>query len=85
MSIKQDQYTLIDDTGREAAAIKTRAGMGLKCKEQEHKAVCRSLLDLLAASHSEELSQVFWIQRVAVAYTGLSLYRPFCSGPQAHR
>jgi hypothetical protein len=59
MSIKRDQYTLIDDTGREAAAIKTEAGMGLKWKVQEHKAVCRSLLDLLAASHSEELSQVF--------------------------
>jgi hypothetical protein len=59
MSIKQDQYTLIDDTGREAAAIKTRAGMGFKCKAQEHKAVCRSLLDLLAASHAEALSQVF--------------------------
>jgi hypothetical protein len=29
MSIKQDQYTLIDDTGREAAAIKTKAGMGM--------------------------------------------------------
>jgi hypothetical protein len=29
MSIKQDQYTLIDDTGREAAAIKTKAGMGI--------------------------------------------------------
>jgi hypothetical protein len=52
MSIKQDQYTLIDDTGREAAAIKTKAGMGLKCEVQEHKAVCRSLLDLLAASHA---------------------------------
>jgi hypothetical protein len=85
MSIKQDQYTLIDDTGCEAAAIKTRARMGLKWNVQEHKAVCRSLLDLLAASHAEALSQVFWIQRVAVAYTGLSLYRPFCSGPQAHR
>jgi hypothetical protein len=34
MSIKQDQYTLIDDTGREAAAIKTKAGMGMNvmCK-----------------------------------------------------
>jgi hypothetical protein len=33
MSIKQDQYTLIDDTGREAAAIKTKAGIGfiMKC------------------------------------------------------
>jgi hypothetical protein len=59
MSIKQDQYTLIDDTGREAAAIKTKAGMGLKWKAQEHKAVCRSLLDLLAASHAEALLQVF--------------------------
>jgi hypothetical protein len=29
MSIKQDQYTLIDDTGREAAAIKTKAGIGI--------------------------------------------------------
>jgi hypothetical protein len=85
MSIKQDQYTLIDDTGREAAAIKTRAGMRYEWIVQEHKAVCCSLLDLFAASHSEELSQVFWIQRVAVTYTGLSLYRPFCSGPQAHR
>jgi hypothetical protein len=59
MSIKQDQYTLIDDTGREAAAIKTKARMGFKWKVQEHKAVCRSLLDLLAASHAEALSQVF--------------------------
>jgi hypothetical protein len=59
MSIKQDQYTLIDDTGREAAAIKTRAGMGFKSEVQEHKAVCRSLLDLLAASHAKALSQVF--------------------------
>jgi hypothetical protein len=32
MSIKQDQYTLIDDTGREAVAIKTKAGMGFKMK-----------------------------------------------------
>jgi hypothetical protein len=30
MSIKQDQYTLIDDTGREAAAIKTKAGIVLR-------------------------------------------------------
>jgi hypothetical protein len=29
MSIKQDQYTLIDDTGREAAEIKTKAGIGM--------------------------------------------------------
>jgi hypothetical protein len=59
MSIKQDQYTVIDDTRREAAAIKTKAGMGMKCEVQEHKAVCRSLLDLLAASHAEALSQMF--------------------------
>jgi hypothetical protein len=59
MSIKQDQYTVIDDTRREAAAMKTKAGMGLIWKVQEHKAVCRSLLDLLAASHAEALSQVF--------------------------
>jgi hypothetical protein len=59
MSIKQDQYTLIDDTGREAAAIKTKARMGFEWKVQGHKAVCRSLLDLLAASHAEALSQVF--------------------------
>jgi hypothetical protein len=31
MSIKQDQYTLIDDTGREAVVIKTKAGMGMYC------------------------------------------------------
>jgi hypothetical protein len=85
MSIKQDQYTLIDDTGCEAVAIKTKAGMGFEWIVQEHKAVCLSLLNLLAASHSEELLQMFWIQRVAVVYTGLSLYQPFCSGPQAHR
>jgi hypothetical protein len=59
MSIKQDQYTVINDTRREAAAIKTKAGMGMKWKVQEHKAVCRSLLDLLAASHAEALLQVF--------------------------
>jgi hypothetical protein len=59
MSIKQDQYTVIDYTRREAAAIKTKAGMGLKWKAQEHKAVCHSLLDLLAASHAEALSQMF--------------------------
>jgi hypothetical protein len=52
---------------------------------QEHKAVCHSLLDLLAASHSEELTQVFWIQRVAVASVCLSTQQPFCSGPQAHK
>ena len=59
MSIKQDQYTVIDDTRRKAAVIKTKAGMGVKWKVQEHKAVCCSLLDLLAASHTEALSQVF--------------------------
>jgi hypothetical protein len=34
MSNKQDQYTLIDDTGREAVVIKTKAGMGMNvmCK-----------------------------------------------------
>jgi hypothetical protein len=85
MSIKQDQYTLIDDTGHEAVVIKTNAGMGYEWIVQEHKAVCCSLLDLLAASHAEALSQVFWIQRVAVAFADLSLQRLFCSGPQAHK
>jgi hypothetical protein len=85
MSIKQDQYTLIDDTGCKAAAIKTRAGMGYEWIVQEHKAVCCSLLNLLAASHAKALLQVFWIQRAAVAFAGLSLQQPFCSGPQAHR
>ena len=59
MSIKQDQYTVIDYTRHKAAAIKTKAGMGLIWKVQECKAVCRSLLDLLAASHAEVLLQVF--------------------------
>jgi hypothetical protein len=70
--------------GARLQAIKTRAGMGYEWIVQEHKAVCCSLLDLLAASHSKELSQVFWIQRVAVAYRSFTVW-PFCSGPQAHR
>ena len=36
----------------------------------EHKAVCHSLLNLLAASHSEELSQRSSNKGVAVTYTG---------------
>jgi hypothetical protein len=44
MSIKQDQYTLIDDTGREAAAIKTKAGMGMNvmCKNTRLSAAVSS-------------------------------------------
>ena len=60
MSIKQDQYTVIEYTRCEAVAIKTRARNMIdeKCRNL-YKAVCRSLLDLLAASHSEELTRVF--------------------------
>jgi hypothetical protein len=44
MSIKQDQYTLIDDTGREAAAIKTKAGIGMNvmCKNTRLSAAVSS-------------------------------------------
>lgn len=76
MAIKQDQYTVIDDTRREAAAIKPRAGMGMNERLQEHKTVCRRLLALLAVSHSEELTQTFWMGLQAVASLYLSTERP---------
>jgi hypothetical protein len=50
---------MTNDTRHKAVAIKTKARMGMIWEVQEHKAVCRSLLDLLAASHAEALSQVF--------------------------
>ena len=58
-AIKQDQYTVIEYTQCEAAAIMhtlRRYGNELV---QEHKTVCLSLLGLLAVSHSKELSTMF--------------------------
>ena len=52
--IKQDQYTVIEYTRREAAAITHKLRRDDEWDVWEHKAVCCSLLDLLAASHSEE-------------------------------
>ena len=69
---------MIEYTRREAAAIEHKLRKDDEWDVYEHKAVCHSLLDLLAASHSEELSQRLSNKGVAVAYTGLSLCRPFC-------
>ena len=76
MAIKQDQYTVIDYTRREAAAIKPRARIGMNECSQEHKTVCCRLLALLAVSHSEELTKTFGMGIQAVASVYLSIQRP---------
>ena len=58
-AIKQDQYTVIKYTRREAAVITHTLKSNDNELAQEHKTVCLSLLDLSAVSHSEELSTMF--------------------------
>ena len=58
-AIKQDQYTVIEYTQREAAVITHTLRKDDNGLVQEHKTVCLSLLDLSAVSHSEELSTMF--------------------------
>ena len=58
-AIKQDQYTVIEYTRREAAAITHTLKRDDSELAQEHKTVCLSLLGLSAVSHSEELLTMF--------------------------